>query len=88
MRPTRIAAGSNHPAIAVWRGFAIRESAGAAAVVNFRNGTATGDMLWPLNLAADEAAGILLPSGDDAIESPAGVYVEVVSGTIVGTLYS
>lgn len=57
-------------------------------MVNFRNGTATGDMLWPLNLAADEAAGILLPSGDDAIESPAGVYVEVVSGTIVGTLYS
>ena len=88
MRPTRINAGSNHPSIALWRGFAIRESAAAAAVINFRNGSATGDILWPLNLAADEAAGILLGKGDDAIESPDGVYVEVVSGTIVGTLYS
>ncbi len=87
MQPTRITAGANHPTIKLWRGFAIRESASGAAVVNFRNGSATGDILWPLNLAADEAAGILLGSGEDAIESPGGVYVEVVSGSIVGTLY-
>lgn len=88
MKPTRINVGANHPSIKQWRGFAIRESAGAAAVVNFRSGSATGDILWPLNLAADEAAGIILGSGEDAIDSTAGMYVEVVSGTVVGTMFS
>ena len=88
MKPTRINDDSNHPAIALWRGFAVRETAAGAAVVNFRSGSATGDILWPLNLAASEAAGIVFDSGDDAIESPDGVYVEVVSGSIVGTLFS
>ncbi len=88
MQPTRIKDDTNHSHIVSWRGFAIRETASAAAVVNFRNGTATGDILWPLNLAADEAAGIILGRSDDAIACPDGVYVEVVSGSVVGTLFS
>ncbi len=88
MRVTRINADSNHKGVTIWRGFAIRETAGAPAVINFRLGAVAGDILWPLNLAADEAAGIILGQGEDAIESTAGVYVEVASGTIVGTLFN
>ena len=88
MKPTRINDDKNHPAIQLWRGFAVRETGSSAAVVNFRLASATGDILWPLNLAADEAAGIIFDGGEDAIESTAGVYVEVVSGAIVGTLFS
>ncbi len=88
MKPTRINDDKNHPGIRLWRGFAVRETGSAAAVVNFRLATSTGDILWPLNLAADEAAGIIFDGGEDAIESTTGVYVEVVSGAIVGTLFS
>ena len=89
MKPVRIGNNSNHPSVKLWRGFAYRETGAAAAVINFRLETATGDILWPLNVAADEAGGIIF--GDDkpqnAIESTEGVFVEVVSGAIVGTLF-
>ncbi len=88
MNVTRINADSNHKGVTLWRGFAIRETASAAAIINFRLGSVTGDILWPLNLSADEAAGIILGQGEDAIESSAGVYVEVASGAITGTLFN
>ncbi len=90
MNPTRWTNDANHPSVKLWRGFAYRETGSAAAVINFRLESATGDILWPLNIAADEAGGIIF--GDEkpqnAILSTAGVYVQVVSGAVVGTLFS
>ena len=65
----------------------MRETASGKAVVNFRLGSSSGQILWPLNLGVDETAGIILDADDDAIESTAGVYVEVVSGSVLGTLF-
>ena len=88
MRSTRITPDVNHPGITLWRGFAVREDAAGTAVINFRLGSVTGDILFPLNLAADEAAAIFFGGDDDAIESAAGIFVEEVSGSITGTLYN
>ena len=87
MRPTAITPDVNHPGVTLWRGFAVREDAAGTAVINFRHGSVAGDILFPLNLAANEAAAIFFGGGDDAIEAANGIFVEEVSGSITGTLY-
>ena len=80
-----ISADSNHTGVTSFCGFGVRETGSAAAVVNFRIGSVTGDIIAPLALAADESATI---SYGNTVSTPTGVYVQVVSGAIAGSLYS
>jgi len=82
-----ITADTNHTAVVRFAGFTIRESAGtpAVAAVNFRDETVSGQILWVLELAANESAGIVFPGH---VSTASGVYVQVVSGTVSGTLFN
>ena len=86
MFPIDITANSNHATVDRLHGFSIRESAGAAASaeVNLRKATAGGQILYVLELAANESATLMLP---EAVSAEGGVYVQVVSGTISGVLW-
>ncbi len=88
MRPVTITADSNHSAVARFRGFSIRESAGtpAAAAVNFRKLTAGGQIIFVLELNGDESSTLILGS-DMMIPSEGGVYVEQVSGAVSGVIF-
>lgn len=67
-------------------GYGLRETAGAPAVVRLLNGVDTGgDLLVPISLAAGESVrDWFLPHG---ISFGAGLYVQVLSGTIEGAIY-
>lgn len=68
-------------------GYSIRETAGAAAVVSLRHGTADTDPpIAHESLAANGA--ITRFFGPDGITVPAGVFVERVSGSTELTLYT
>lgn len=67
-------------------GLALRETAGAPAVVRIRDGVDTqGGIVWPVSLAAGESIRDYLPV-DSAIKLNNGLYVEIVSGTVEGTV--
>lgn len=55
----------------------------AAARVLLRNGSATGDVIVPIRLAASDSKG-----GDysNGLGFPLGVFVEVVTGTVRGSV--
>jgi hypothetical protein len=57
----------------------------AAAVINLRNGSVTGDIVAQIRLAIDTSASqaYALPRG---LEFPAGLFVDVVTGTVVGSV--
>lgn len=68
-------------------GYAIRETSGTAgAVVRLLDGfDSNGDLLVPINLSANESVrDWFQPTG---ISYGAGLYVQVVSGTIEGTVF-
>jgi hypothetical protein len=75
-----------HGAADKWTGFSIRESAGtpAVATVNFRQGSVSGTILGTAELAATESASLYL---ETPIAAQDGVYVQVVTGTITGSLF-
>ena len=68
-----------------YRGFTIRETAGAAAVVVIYDNAsaASGTVLEQVSLGANESAREFYPS---AIFAAAGIYVDVVSGTVAGSV--
>lgn len=57
----------------------------AAAVINLRNGGVGGDIVVPINLAITTSASQSYPS-PEGLAFPQGVYVEVASGTVVGSV--
>jgi hypothetical protein len=61
----------------------IKENAGAAATVNIREGGVAGDIVVPLVLSANDSVGEELTN---ALLSSNGWYVEVVSGSVRGSL--
>lgn len=69
----------------VYAGFTIRETAGSTAVVQiFDNASAaSGVLLDTISLAASESAREFYPGGIFAVN---GVYVEIVSGTVEGSV--
>lgn len=69
-----------------YRGFAIRETSGAAvATVRIRDGlNATGLLVDDIQLTASESAREWYPEEGIAIE--VGLYVEVVAGAVEGSL--
>lgn len=69
----------------VYFGFAVRETGAASASFNIYAGTDnTGVLLDPVRLNANETSGDFY--GPQGLEAPIGIYVELVSGTIVGSV--
>ena len=58
----------------------------AAAVVNFRNGSVSGDIVIPINIPLDGSAGQGYHVPEGAPLFPLGLFVDVVSGTVVGSV--
>jgi hypothetical protein len=85
MQVQTITANAGHSAVENWRGFSVKEAAGTPAVasVTFRDGNGAGQILFELELAADESASIVFP--DRILVRQ--VYVEVTAGTISGVLF-
>jgi hypothetical protein len=70
---------------AMYRGFSIRETAGAAAVVRIYDGaSASGTLLDTVSLVASESARELY--GSCGIWATAGIFVDVVSGSVEGSI--
>ncbi len=67
-----------------YRGFAVRETAGAAAVVRLWDNAsaASGTVVEEITLAANESAREFY--GDGGIKTSNGIYAQVVSGTVAG----
>lgn len=69
-------------AVMQYRGFSVRETAGATAVVEVHEGSGSGDVLDTIALAANESTRELYPEG---IQCNGDLCV-VVTGTVVGSL--
>lgn len=76
-----------HAGVERFCGFSIRDDSSAACVVQFRATDGSGQILWHLALAADESASVIWPA-KDYLEAPGGVFVNEVSGSIEGVLFS
>ena len=61
------------------------ETAGAVARIALRNGSASGDVVVPIRLAASDSKGGAYGAAPGFI-FPNGVYVEVVTGTVRGSV--
>jgi len=61
------------------------ETAAAVAQVLLRNGSASGDIYARINLAASTSASQAYP-GPDYWMFPQGLYVDVLAGTVVGSV--
>lgn len=84
--PTTLTANTNHATVTRFAGFDIRESAGTgSAAANLRSGSATGQILFVLEITTKDNAAIVFPAH---MPTPLGVYVEVLSGSVSGVLYS
>lgn len=66
-----------------YQGFTIAETAGAPAQVRIRDGSATGTILEQITLTALESADDFYDVG---IVAPSGIYVELVSGAVAGSI--
>jgi hypothetical protein len=66
-------------------GFALLETAGAVARINIRDGDLTGPILMPIALAASESTREVW---SQALSFNRGLYFELVSGTVIGALYT
>jgi len=68
-----------------YHGYALRDSGGAGAVVRIWDSpsAASGTILDTINLAAGESAA---PFYEKGIEAQTGIFVQVVSGTVEGSI--
>lgn len=82
-------ANSNHTTVPRLSGWSIRESAAIAgpAVVNLRHASGTGQILEVIELAASQSLTVSYGQGAWK-ESSGGTYVEVVSGTVQGVIFT
>lgn len=67
----------------IYRGFSLRETAGASATVRLRDGSATGQILDVVSLQANESARELYDGGEVAT---VGIFYELVAGTVEGVV--
>ncbi len=87
LQDTPITGSANHATAVAFKGFSIRENAGtpAVATVEFRRGPLVGgDLLVTHELSADGSGTIVFGAYHD---TPDGVYVNILTGSIEGTLY-
>jgi hypothetical protein len=68
-------------------GWSLRESAGTPAVAacNIREGSASGDIIAVLELAADSSSNVWF--GPGGVNAVGGIYFDVVAGEITGAVY-
>lgn len=67
-------------------GFSFRETAGSSAVVRVYDSTsAAGVLLLSVSLAAGESVGEVFPR---ALDARNGIFVDVVSGTVEGSVFT
>ncbi len=76
-----------HVGVERFCGFSVRDDNSAAVVIQFRATNGSGQILAHVALGADQSANWRLPA-DDYIEAPGGVFVNEVSGSFEGVLYS
>lgn len=88
-RAVAITANANHAGVEHLSGFSIREAAAIAAVatVRLRHAAASGTILEVIELAANGSLTVSYGAGAYK-ESSGGTYVEVVGGTVEGTLFT
>jgi hypothetical protein len=86
--PTAITANTNHTAVTKLAGFSIREAAGIAAVatVRLRRAAVGGTIIEVIELPANGSLTVSYGRGNYK-EASGGTYVEVVAGTVEGTLF-
>ncbi|MGH8575340.1 MAG: hypothetical protein ACREXJ_00140 [Gammaproteobacteria bacterium] len=72
------------PNQAIYRGYSVRETAGAAAVVRVYDdpAAAAGTLLDTIALAANASQNVL----HDGVFAASGVFVDVVSGAVEGSI--
>lgn len=79
-----LATDARHPTVTRLAGYALRETAGVAAgVVELRNGSAAGALLWTVVVPADESRERIFPR---PIDASAGIFAVVTGGTVAGAL--
>ena len=84
-RPKPYAAGALAAGPGIYRGFTLRETAGAAAVVRLWDGaSAVGTLLE--TVALPTAGSARFDYGDDGVFFAVGVFAETVSGTVEGSV--
>jgi hypothetical protein len=73
---------------AVYRGIVIRETAGAAAQVRVYDGTSAAGILLDEVAVAASAGGLAASTwyGDGGIWASTGLFVDIVSGTVEGSI--
>ena len=76
-----------HVGVERFCGFSIRDDSAGACVIQFRAGTVGGQVLAFVALASGESK-IEKWDADHYLEAPGGVFVNEVSGSIEGVLYS
>jgi hypothetical protein len=88
LTPIEVTANANHATVTYLGGFNFAEVAavGAPAHLRLRHGSVAGAILAHISLTGD---GMVIKVFEETfIDTPSGVYVEVVSGTIAGVLYN
>lgn len=85
MIPVDVTVNSNHSGVERLVGFSIREDSGAAAHFRLRKGSVSGQVIMDLNVAASGNATIFFPK---SVASEGGVYVQEVTGSVAGVLFS
>ena len=61
-------------------------STGSAGVINLRNGSVSGDIVVPINIPVNTSDGQSDEARRGCLVFPAGLFVDVVAGTIVGSV--
>ena len=85
MIPQTITVDSNHATVTRLCGFSISEDSSASASIEIRKGAVDGQVLFYLQLGADEAATLVFTP--QFISCEGGVYIKEVSGSVAGVLY-
>lgn len=84
-RPVAFAAGQLASGMAFYRGYSLRETAGAAATVRlWDNTSAAGVLLATIALAANSSKDFVAPHN---VMAQNGIFVQVVAGTVEGSVY-
>ena len=84
LHPVRVVNDVLYAHIVHYWGFSFDETAGAAVELVLRNGSATGDVLAFVNIAANASANM---SYAKPIQCVDGLYIEDVTGSFRGTVY-
>lgn len=85
MQAQTITVDSNHSGVEEFAGFSVAEDSSAVAYVRFRKAAVGGQILAHLHLGADQSGTIVFGR---ILTAEGGVYVEEVTGSVAGVLYS